>query len=76
MIINIFTFINLPIAGLVSSETTNTNSTNYTDIGAVNISLQDVALSLACMLANTMTSRAVPKSASNNQNRIDILIPV
>ena len=59
----------------MSSKTTNTNSTNYTDIGAVNISSQDAALSLACMLANTMTSRAVPKSASNNQNRIDILIP-
>ncbi|ABV73162.1 hypothetical protein A1E_01085 [Rickettsia canadensis str. McKiel] len=27
--------INLPMAGLVSSETTNTNLTNYTDIGAV-----------------------------------------
>ncbi|ABV73163.1 hypothetical protein A1E_01090 [Rickettsia canadensis str. McKiel] len=26
------------------------------------------------MLANTMRSRAVPNSASNNQNRIDILI--
>ena len=30
--------INLPMAGLVSSERTNTNLTNYTDIGPVNIS--------------------------------------